>query len=330
MTEQQLKDVKRARTAQPQQKQPETAQGADNIVSEQGRIRSDYACLGVRSGYTPPDADRLRMFLIGPPGGGKTTFVASMPRTLILDYEDGAWGVPRSRAHRIVVREPQQQQKILDKLVADSRSPNRPYDRVVFDTVDQWVELNNTDLAEQYSNNSRTIRDITQDYGTKGAGYNLLRKYSWSQLERLEKAGYSWVCVGHMSEKTLSINDKDVTVLRPVLYSSFAQVLVRNCELFGGIHAENETEPVYKEVRGKTIKAGEQSVIRVYLDVQSSGCQLSRQESKTRGVPTMSRKIHLPDPMKPDAPLGWDEFVRHYKEAIAEVQQQSSLPSNAD
>ncbi|HEC64210.1 MAG TPA: hypothetical protein ENI23_02825, partial [bacterium] len=139
-------------------------------------VPSSYAALGVKSGYTPLPAEKLRQFLVGPSGEGKTTFLMSIPRTLVLDFEEGADGIPGSRAHRLHITTPKKLEIIIDKLVADGDNPNRPYDRVGFDTIDQMVEMMNPYLAKLQSEKPGRWEgdDITQ-FGDRGGGWAILK-----------------------------------------------------------------------------------------------------------------------------------------------------------
>jgi len=275
-------------------------------------LPADYAALGVCTGYEPIPPEKTRHFILGPHGGGKTTFVSGIPEALILDFEDGAWGVPKAKAHRINVQTPQTLRAIVDKLIADGGPAKKgPYKRVVFDTVEQCLEVIGEELAEKYG-----VEDITQ-YGSHGAGYALLRNEFMAMLRRLARAGYAWTCVGHLAEKTVVVNNKERSVLRPVLYDSIAQSIARAADIVATIHSELEVEEVeiVQQVRGKTIRRRQsREVSRIYFDTQYVGQAFSAAANKRRGIPTFEPKLRMPT--LEDEANGWDVFCEAYAKAV--------------
>lgn len=287
-------------------------------------VPADYAALGVVTGYNPPEPERLRFFIMGPSGDGKTTFVAGIPDTLILDFEDGAWGVPNPRAHRIVCKTPEQFLKVHAKLLMDAKAGRLPYKRICLDTIDQFVETMNPEIGKAYD-----CTDMTQ-YGGKGAGWSILKNKCWDYISSLEQAGYSWIILGHMTEKTIVVGNKDKTVVRPVLYDSFAKHISRNSDYFVTIYSKSQSVPQYKQVKlpnGNIQRIETGSIERpVYVMKASSvGALLGTNQNKQRGVPTMPQEIDLPDIM--EGTYGWDTFCDSYNKAVGEVRTATELRS---
>lgn len=274
-------------------------------------IRSDYAALGVTTGYTPKVPSQLRFFIVGPSGGGKTSFASSIPGNLILDFEDGAWGVPHTKACRIVIKDTEHLEKIVSKLVEDAEKGRRAFNRVTFDTFDQLMDMVAPALAAKYE-----VDDITE-YGAKGAGYSKLRTAAYEYLSRLERAGYSWIVIGHVTEKTITVNKADRTVLRPVLIDSLSKQILRNCELFVMINAIEEYEPVYREVNGRRIETGTKPVLRYKMQA-TSGLGLTTTQTKLRGVPNMNLSLSLPDTFSSGI-TAWELFEKSYSESVNQI-----------
>ena len=271
-----------------------------------------YTSLGIVSGYVPLEPKELRMFILGPSGGGKTTFMAGIPRTLILDFERGAWGVPNPQAHRVHIKDAATLHKVVAQLIADGKSPSRPFDRVVFDTLDQGLDVLNVELAEQYK-----VADITQ-YGSHGAGYAILKGALWNIMVSIQDAGYSWTCIGHLTEKSVTVNKVERTVMRPVAPDSIAKLVGRNSDLFAIVRVETYMHTPTRMIAGVERPAGSPvEKHRVILDTYNMGGQLTTTNTKRRGVPTLDSKIELPDPMT--GQLGWDSFVLEYNKAVAAV-----------
>jgi len=270
----------------------------------------------VEQGYKPRLPEDTRQFIIGPNGQGKTTFVASQPDTVILDTEKSAESVPRQRAFRIPIHNGKELIDMVNKLVADGEKGNRPFKRVVFDTIDQCVEYLAKYLGPLPPRNAST-EDIRR-WGLKGAGYSILTDAVWNMINRIENAGYAWTLCGHIQEQEITINDSTRTVKRPVIYKSLLQVLVRNCDFFCDVHAETVLEPLYKTVSGRKIQAGEKKALKHFLTFDSTITGINANgNNKIRGVPTISRKIELPDVL--GDVWAWDVFADAYNTAVAEA-----------
>jgi len=285
-------------------------------------IPTGYETFGAEAGYNPLPAKDLRQFLIGAEGCGKTTFVAGIPRNLILDFEKGAWGVPYSRAVRIPIKTASQLRDVVAKLVADAKNSTKPFDRVTFDSIDSMLDIINPEQAEIWNKGV----DITR-FGMKGAGYSILRTACWDIIKELEGAGYAWTCIGHVKEVNVSIGKSETTVLRPVLFDSFAKQIARNCELFANIYQETETieEKKWTEVQGTKIEVSTGKLLsttKVYLDVKikEGTTSIGTFQGKSRGVPTLRSRILLPGDLT--GKYGWDTFVSEYNIGTRKVRDQ--------
>lgn len=283
------------------------------VIPMQGtEIPSDYAALGVETGYKPKQPNQLRFYIIGPSGGGKTSFVSSIPRALILDFEDGAWGVPNPRASRIVCKSAEKFDLLHKKLIEDAKNNRRPFDFIVFDTIDQFIEIMGVKLAVEYE-----VQDIT-DYGAKGAGWSLLRNACWDRISALERVGYSWIVLGHITEKTITVSNKEKTVTRPVLFDSFSKQIQRNSEMFMMISPVEEMVQQYREVQGRKIATKLEPTIRYYMEATTSA-GFATTQTKVRGVPNMSMRIQLPDTFSASPQYGWDVFCLEYNNAVNQI-----------
>ncbi len=269
-------------------------------------------------GYKPVSPKETRHFLIGPSGGGKPTFAAGIPRNLILDPERGAGGIPNARAVRVYIPTAQKLLTMIDKLESDAKAGKRPFDRVTFDTMDQIVEVMAPYLGVQVSTDSRTVSDIRY-WGKEGAGYTRLTNACWDLVQRLECVGYAWTIIGHIREKDVKINDKTTTVVRPVLYPTLKQIVVRNCDIFACFHSQRETKPKFRMVQGRKVSAGTEEVNAYYMNAESMGTTIGAGEGKLRGVPGMSKKLVMPDPTNNEH--GWDIFTEEYNKAVSSIKE---------
>ena len=273
-------------------------------------VPADYAALGVVSGYTPRPAEGLRFFIVGPTGEGKTTWVSSIPDTIILDFELGADAIPEARATRVTIGNYAHYDSLLTKLIADAEAKKKHYKRVVIDTGDEWMHMISAQLATEHN-----VEDITE-YGSKGHGWGLIRTRCWKGLQALQMAGYSWTVVGHLSEKTITnpVTHQDMTVVRPVIFKSLAEQILRNSDfhatIWRSISTEQEMETVVAAGRKIQRPKKEQKIVKKwFFDCRS----LDNRTGKERGVPTMAQKFEVP------LIGGWDSFVTEYNQAIEKV-----------
>jgi hypothetical protein len=275
-------------------------------------VPAEYAALGAKSGYAPCPADELRMLIDGPEGEGKTTFAASVPDNIILDFERGADGIVAPRSVRIHIKGYDHYVHVTDKLLADAKAGKRPFSRITFDTTDRWVTMIATQIAHE-----KMVEDIVE-YGQEGHGWQLLRNRCWSRVQELEEAGYAWTMVGHLTEKTVTdpVTKKDITVPRLSVFPTLKNPLVQSVEFHGTVFCITTEEPDMETVKlpsGQSIsrpKATNKKITTYYFDCSST----SGKQGKKRGVPTMKARIELP------LVNGWDVFIEEYRKAIGKEQ----------
>ncbi len=290
------------------------------VEIEVGKLPAMYSVLGVETGYKPFSATKLRCYFRGPRFGGKSTFVSGRPKTLILDFENGAWGVPSKfqRAYRVPIPNWEVMHKVLEALALDAKNPARPFDHVALDTADAWVELCASYLASMYRDEKWQGTDIRQ-WGQKGAGYSILTEYCWGLITTLEKSGYSWTIMGHIKEKEITVNGKEITVVRPVLYDMLHSVLSRNADVVATIEPVIVQVPQYKTIvgSGKQVEVGTTSEKRIQFNASVQETGFGSGTGKLRGVANLDMTFTLPDFKSGE--VGWDKFVKEFDEATAKV-----------
>ena len=277
-------------------------------------IPADYAKLGAKVGYDPKPPEAIRLYVTGLAGEGKTTFVSSIPDSLILDYEKGADGVPSGKAVRIAIRNYAHHHSIITQLLEDAKNNKRRFKRVIFDTHDGWVELEKRNLAKDKSTATRIIEDIGE-YGQKGHGYALLHGRCRRVLGDIEDAGYAWAVVGHLTyiTETDPITYKDVTRIRPILSKGSVGPVVRNAELHITVYASTKKETIEgkQQIGSKVIKTKtEKEVTRYHIYTRPT--EAKTMEGKRRGVPKLPGRIEIP------MVGGWDVLRTAYIKAVEE------------
>lgn len=271
-------------------------------------IPSAYAALGVTTGYTPRKVGQLRELVLALSAGGKTTYAAGIPDSMILDFEKAAESVPNQRAMRVPIKNGDHLMKIIDKLEADGKANTRPVSRIQFDTFDEMVEVMAVHLGIEYK-----MADI-RNYGSHGAGYNILTGRCIQILKRLEEVGYAWTVYGHLAEKSIVVNGKDKTVIRPVLYDSLFRVVARSAELKAMLSTIGETRQTTRRFQGQDIPGPDVHEVNFYMTIKLSEAMGSMEGGKLRGIPSVDAKIQMPNPLT--GLYGWDKFSEYYGEQI--------------
>lgn len=202
------------------------------------KLSGQWQNLGLQRGFDPGPAWRRRILLLAHAGFGKTTWASSNPRALVLDFEDGAADVAQPAAHRVSIRSEEQMTKLGAELVKLAADPQRPFDVIVFDTIDTWVELS----IAQFCLTTK-LRDIG-DYDAHGGGYRRVRNLIFPLMDRIWQAGYGWICTGHLVKTTTGSGKTERTVVEPALSPSFrAQVFKRAQYIF---YAQRAKVPLFE------------------------------------------------------------------------------------
>lgn len=271
-------------------------------------VPADWAALGATTGYDPPSAEQLRLFVLGPSGEGKTTFVNSIRGNLILDFDIGANSSPGCVATRIPVPGYEQMAGYIEKLVVDAKAGKKPFSRITFDTVDEMVGCVQKQLERE-----KQVEDITE-FGSQGHGYNLILGRLWSMVRELEEVGYPWAFVGHLKTKTERnpVTKKEETKLREATYPSIAKKILTRSDFKLTIFSMLEEKELFAEReipgRGKVqVPVGTEKMKVFYLDAMGD----ERQDAKARGVPSMEKRFPIP------LCGGWDLFASKYTESVA-------------
>jgi len=196
-------------------------------------IPADYAAMGAAYGFEPPDPSRLTMLLTGFSGVGKTTFVSSIPKGLVVSFQpDGAGSVIAARAAHIFIKDWAAWDKLRTRLTADGAKPDRPFDTIIIDTSDEWFGPLSDRIIAIWNERAKTPARTIGEVGQKGKGFAEVGVLMMNELRAIQSAGYGWIVTGHLAEKTIDITGPDgkpqmTTKIRPVLTPSCFQHLVR-------------------------------------------------------------------------------------------------------
>lgn len=274
-----------------------------------GSLPADWAALGAEQGYHPKEAEDLRFWIAGMTGEGKSTFSRSVPGNITLDFGDETGGIFEPRDTRIHIRNYDHYTKVTEKLIEEGKAGKARFNRFTIDNVDDWVMMIVNQLQQE-----KKCEDITE-YGSQGSGYNLIRNRAWARFQQLVEAGYTWSCSANLREKQVNLpGGKSMTMIRPVVFDSFASMFGRRADYKLVIYAENKVVKLTKRVKvpGTKDTYVDQPIGEETRKVYHCQCRSSdTREAKTRGVPEMEETFELP------LVDGWKVFKQKYDEAKA-------------
>lgn len=278
-----------------------------------------YASFGVEIGFDPVPPESTRQLFLGPEGCGKSYYAAGIPGALQIDFErQGDMHIPNPRAFRVRILSSKKLEELLKKLTKDAESGVRPFTRIIFDTGDQWVDMEARALGEEMSDPSKgeIIEDIRQ-WGAKGAGYSRLTNKIARILRDIEVAGYPWTVILHLTDKEITVGNTEVTVSRPVIHSTLYKTLSRNCEVVAIFGVEKKIVELTRVFQGRTIPSGQtKEVIEFQMRVATTGNLHGDITSKVR-LPEFSKTFTLPNAINHQ--YGWDLFCAEYNKIVSET-----------
>ena len=269
-------------------------------------VPTDWSLLGLVAGYNPKLASALRLYILGPYNEGKTTFAASIPNNIILDFEDGANAIVSPNSVRIHIRDYAHLGQVIAKLQEDAKSKNRRWDRVTFDSIEEYIDLIKHQLEVE-----KKVEDITE-FGSRGHGYNLILQRAWSCVMDLEQAGYTWAVVGHQKLKTEfnPAKNKEETKIREAVYPGVAAKIKNKSDFQVTVYRLPRTIKSSKKMRtstGQIITQPHEETTNIYY---ASTFTSNRGDGKARGVPTMDARFEIP------LVNGWEVFRQKYDTAV--------------
>jgi len=273
-------------------------------------ITSEYAGLGVVSGFQPPPPEQLRMILLSWSGEGKTTFVSSIPRCLILDFGNNAGSVVAPHAHRVWVKTWPQFEKLRDLLIAQKKAGKCPYDDIAFDTVDEWFDVLASYIISQwntkYSKNVASIGEV----GREGKGFSEVGALMSRELRAFDEAGFGWIATGHLREAKIKIGEGELTVIRPVLAASSFRPLVRMAHIKAQINVD------VVNFEDKTVIVGDKKLTSSVKLAQPKRVHRLQIRTATAGDEIKARLPHLPDSVDFPRHDAWKHLSDVYRTAV--------------
>lgn len=158
--------------------------------------------------------------LIGLPGKGKTSLACSTYSPLILPFDDG--GEARSAVPAIAasVEDWNEMQEVINTTPEEVAE----FDTIVVDTVGEAVKRIKDGLVGS--------KFVQADGSPTKSGWGEISRRFDQWLKGLKKLGKDIVLISHAVE---SVNNNEITTLRPAIMGSSEIIAVQNCDCIGNV-----------------------------------------------------------------------------------------------
>jgi hypothetical protein len=283
-------------------------------------IPDRWSKIGAHTEFNPRPASRLRMIVEGPPGSGKSTFFASDPSALILDFDKATENVYKRRATAVPISTFAEYAKVKELAEKDAKLGRMEFTRVVFDTADEFMDLIDRHLIESINAKKPDGMKLAtiKEFGQSGAGFNRLTSALLRELKDWDQMGYVWSVAAHMTRKIVKIGDQDVQITRCLMPPTTMAALVRNADIGAYI------SPVVikgKEVQEVTLGNG--TKVSKPVTTAREACKLVIQNDET--LPDSKRRLYnLVCEIELPPVDGLAAFAKVYDAAVQELKENTS------
>jgi len=286
-----------------------TQQTLENVITRKP-VRLPAALssvMEVSQGFESPNPDSLRVVVTGRGGCGKTSFLASNPRSIYFDLERQPWTVIDPACTRIRIRPASTTaaddlRKAVDGIVAAYRVDKdlqSSISTVTFDSFDSLVTMFLRDLCTK-----NKLDDAGDFGGGHGKGYFRVGDDIFGMFERLGTAGLGVHITAHQSLKDIGGNQ--IAALN--VSKSFRDRLVHWRDLM--FKMECTSTVATKTRSGATINmSSKDPKDRRYVLITDTSTTAEDYDSPKSNVP-MESGLVIP------AKGGWSTFRSAYQKAV--------------
>lgn len=175
-----------------------------------------------------------KLVLYSPPKAGKTTALSYLENNLIIDLEGGSDFLDALKVSINSIEE-------LNELCVELKKQNKPYRYLTIDTVTKLEEMilplakslyNATPMGKNF--NGEDVRQLPN-----GAGYLYIRVAFDKVVERLDSLCERLILVGHIKDKFLERNGKEVSAKDIDLTGKLRSIVCANADAIGYLYKEN-------------------------------------------------------------------------------------------
>lgn len=283
-----------------------------------------------QSGWSPPPPQNLRIYIRGPVKSRKTTFLASIPRIAIFDFENKVRHCPLhgEGSCYLAVRDLKEFELEVAKLIAAKKAGTSTFDMIGIDSLDAWLEAVKVGMVPEIKGAGGDIPifgDAT-DFGSspKGSrGWSLVGRRIERHLSDIHSAGFGWVLMGHEKEVLVSKKKDGVFVdcleVRPGVPNSILGPVARAAELLGttNIRSFSSTKdvPVLDPRTNEPILKEGAPLLRKEVSYRTSS--VLEFASKEGDKDTFGNNLALQGAIEIEWGQGWSRFVEEYNKVIS-------------
>lgn len=287
---------------------------------------------GLEVGFNPPSATEARLLITGTPGSGKSTFLNSNPKLIMVDIETGGRTVADPRAMRFclppTVKPAEADNVVLsfvDKIIARKIKGATDIETVGFDSADELISLFQRALCLRETDPAAlTLLDIGDVGGGHGKGYAAVREAIAAMLDRLHRAGLGWAVIAHTVTKTVTVGKEEIQIASLAVSDTYKSMLLRKCEHF--LFVESGVQLVTPPPTIKMVK--ERKIETVHPPVPIP-CRFLKTAPggiwKGAEATELKVRIPLPDRIKLPQLNGFGTFSDAYNVAVSQLMENRNV-----
>ena len=297
--------------------------GMTSVISGKVVPKDLQGVTGLRSGWSIPNVQAIRLTITGQPGAGKSTLLNSNPYLLSLDPERGGDTAADPQALRFSPP-PETSPMVLDQayltfvdqLIARKLKGKDDIRMIAIDTIDEMIDIFLTALCLR-----KGVDDPIDLKDGSGNGYTIVRKAIFGMLDRVHRSGMGWAIIAHTRTKTIRIGNEERQVSGLNVSDSFKGAVFQKCEHMLFVEHGVETVKGPEEIRvvkGKRIRKPGQTTTEKCRKLKTKPGGL------WQGGDTNDVKVRVPIQDEIILPKvgGWDLFTKAYEDAVAILTQE--------
>lgn len=193
---------------------------------------------------TPPTRVNPRKLVIfSKPKVGKTTAIAQLENTLILDLEEGTGYVDSMRVDVVgtAKAEGKTPMQVIAEVSQAIKEANYPYTRIVIDTVTALEDMvhgyakslyNATPMGVNYKDNILNLPN--------GGGYLYLRNAFFNTLKALYPLAEEVILVGHLKDTVINKEGKEISSKELDLTGKIKSILSADVDAIGVLYRDGD------------------------------------------------------------------------------------------
>lgn len=144
------------------------------------------------------------ILMIGPPKIGKSEFFSFGDKTLYIQCEPG---LKHLSVMKLQCTSWDDMKNIYSSLLEASKGDSFPYDTIVIDTIDRWVDFVNEEVIDRGKEKFKSAVINSVGDVPNGAGYSWAKDIANNALSKLSNLPACIVLIGHLSNKEITFEN---------------------------------------------------------------------------------------------------------------------------